>query len=64
MVADLADAIVDIVETGATLRANGLAVVEPLATSSARVVANRAAWALREHELAPILSLLEAACGS
>jgi ATP phosphoribosyltransferase regulatory subunit len=64
VVADLADAIVDIVETGATLRANGLVVVEALAASSARVVVNRAAWALRESQLAPILARLEAACGS
>lgn len=43
----LADAIVDIVETGKTLHENGLVVHETLAEVSARVVINRAAWRLR-----------------
>lgn len=59
----LADAIVDLVETGATLRANGLVVYEELVRSSARVIVNRAAFALREAELGRVLERLEAACG-
>jgi ATP phosphoribosyltransferase len=52
----LADAIVDLVETGATLRDNGLAVVEPLFESTARVVVNRAAF---RQQHAAVLSFLD-----
>ena len=37
----LADAIVDIVETGATLKANGLEVIEDVAPISARLIVNK-----------------------
>ncbi|MDR1567390.1 MAG: ATP phosphoribosyltransferase [Streptococcaceae bacterium] len=39
----LADAIVDIVETGSTLRENGLSVFEDICRISARLIANKAA---------------------
>ena len=58
---DLADAIVDLVETGATLRDNGLVEEETLFESSARVVVNRAAFRLRGSALLPVLRRLEAA---
>jgi ATP phosphoribosyltransferase len=41
----LVDAAVEVTETGASLRANGLRIVEELLTSSPRLAANRAAWA-------------------
>ncbi|MEN9787060.1 MAG: hypothetical protein RLZZ299_2324 [Pseudomonadota bacterium] len=63
VLAGLADAIVDIVETGATLRANGLVEIEDLEALSARVVVNRASWALREEALGPVLARLETSCG-
>jgi ATP phosphoribosyltransferase len=63
VLAGLADAIVDIVETGATLRANGLVEIEDLEALSARVVVNRASWALREAALGPVLARLETSCG-
>ena len=40
----LSDVIVDIVETGATLRANGLVVVERFADISARLIANKSSY--------------------
>jgi len=40
----LVDAAVDITETGSSLRANGLRVVEELLTSSPVIVANRQSW--------------------
>ncbi|MDO4786469.1 MAG: ATP phosphoribosyltransferase [Fretibacterium sp.] len=40
----LSDVIVDIVETGTTLRENGLEVVEEIAPLSARLIANRARY--------------------
>lgn len=47
----LADGIVDIVETGVTLRENGLEVYEDVAYISARCVANNAALKLKNREL-------------
>ena len=43
-VPELADAIVANTETGSSLRANGLAIVETLLESSTRLIANHAAW--------------------
>jgi len=54
-VADLADAIVDLVETGRTLEQNGLVVVEELLQVSARLVVNRASYRLKLEELLPVL---------
>lgn len=45
----LSDWIVDLVSTGRTLKENGLAIVEEIATCSARLIANRAAYA-RDRE--------------
>jgi len=44
-VPDLVDAIVDVTETGSSLRANKLRIVETLMESSPQVVANNTAWA-------------------
>ena len=41
---ELADAIVDVTETGSSLRANGLRVIETLLESTPRLIASRAAW--------------------
>lgn len=54
----LADWIVDLVATGSTLRANGLAIVEEIASSTARLVANPAAYHLRRREIAPVVERL------
>ncbi len=64
VVVGLADAIVDLVETGRTLRANGLVEYETLAHSSARVIVNRASFVLRQESISPLLARLEDACGS
>jgi ATP phosphoribosyltransferase len=47
----LSDAIVDIVETGSTLRANGLEVVETVCSLSARLIVNTAAMKLYRQEI-------------
>jgi len=52
----LADAIVDIVETGATMRENGLKVAEDIMDSSAHLIANKNAYYAKKDE---ILSLYE-----
>ena len=48
---DLADAIVDIVETGATLKENGLIPIEDVAPVSARLVVNTAAMKLKRDQV-------------
>lgn len=53
---NLADAIVDIVETGATLRENGLVPIEDVAQVSARLIVNTASMKLYKEQ---ILSLIE-----
>src|SRR5439155_277965 len=57
----LADLIVDLVETGSTLRENHLVVIEEVAAISSVLVANRAAYKLRSAEIAPMLVALGAA---
>jgi ATP phosphoribosyltransferase regulatory subunit len=54
----LADAIIDLVETGATLKANGLVELEELLVSTARVVVNRASWRLKTVEVSELLGRL------
>lgn len=57
---DLADAIVDIVETGATLRENGLAPIEDVAQVSARLIVNTAAMKLHKAEIEDFIARCEA----
>ena len=54
----LADCIVDMVETGRTLRENGLEVVEEIATTSARLVVNRASDHIGRREVAALIEKL------
>src|SRR4029077_20578845 len=42
--ARLLDGIVDLTETGSSLRANNLRILDTLLTSTPRLIANRAAW--------------------
>jgi ATP phosphoribosyltransferase regulatory subunit len=50
----LSDWIVDLVSTGRTLEDNGLAVVEDIAACSARLIANRAAYARDRQRIADL----------
>ena len=52
----LADAIVDIVETGSTLKANGLEIVEEVRKLSARLIVNTAAMKLYKPEILDLIS--------
>jgi ATP phosphoribosyltransferase len=52
---DLADAIVDLVSSGKTLRANRLVPVEQIMPVSARLVVNQAALKTRRAELQPLI---------
>lgn len=53
--------IVDIVETGTTLRENGLIVHEEIAECSARLAVNRAAWYTKLTEVRELVSNLQKA---
>lgn len=58
----LADVIVDIVETGSTLVANGLEVYEDICRISARLIVNKAA--LKNHAaVLPFIQTLEGLVG-
>ena len=54
----LADAIVDLVSTGKTLKANHLKVVEEIAQLSARLIVNQAALKLKRAAIQPVLDAL------
>jgi ATP phosphoribosyltransferase len=55
----LADRIVDLVETGRTLKENGLEVMEVIAESSARLLINRASYQTKRDELRSLMEALE-----
>jgi ATP phosphoribosyltransferase len=57
----LADWIVDLVDTGNTLQANGLAPYEKIADISSRLVVNRAAMKTRNHETRAVIDALRTA---
>ncbi|WP_257835136.1 ATP phosphoribosyltransferase [Burkholderia glumae] len=57
----LADAIVDLVSSGGTLRANNLVEVEEIMPISSRLVVNQAALKLKRAALKPILDAFERA---
>ena len=51
----LADAIVDLVSTGNTLKANDLIEVEPIMEISSRLIVNRAAMKLKHEKIQPLI---------
>ncbi len=62
-VPDLVDAIVDITETGSSLKANKLRIVETILTSTTRFIANKASWAnpVKRRKIETIAMLLRGA---
>lgn len=56
---ELSDGIVDIVETGTTLKENGLEVIEDIAPISARLIVNTVSMKLRQEEIEKLVSLIE-----
>jgi len=57
---DLADEIVDIVDTGNTLKANGLEPLELIADISSRLIVNRASMTLKFDQIEPLLQSIAA----
>jgi ATP phosphoribosyltransferase len=60
----LADRIVDLVETGNTLKAHGLVEIECIARSTARLIVNRASLKLKHQAIAELVKHLRVACTS
>lgn len=58
----LAEQIVDLVQSGETLRQNGLVEVQTIMDVSARLVVNPASFRLRSGELGPMIDRLAAVC--
>ncbi len=56
---ELSDAIVDIVETGSTLKENGLEVYEEIAPISARLIVNTVSMKLRQQEIEKLIEQIE-----
>lgn len=57
----LADRIVDLVDTGNTLKANGLQPLEHIADISARLIVNKAAMKMKHVQIKKLIALLSAA---
>lgn len=57
----LSDLIVDLMESGNTLKANGLVPLEPIAEISARLVVNKAAWKMKHTSIMALLAILRTA---
>jgi len=60
----LAEAIVDLVSTGSTLKANHLVEVERIRDISARLIVNQAALKVKRDALRPIIDRIAGACGA
>ena len=60
----MADQIVDIVDTGNTLRANGMEPLELIAEISSRVIVNKAAMKMKHQPIRQLLDRIAAAVGS
>lgn len=57
---DLSDVIVDIVETGSTLKENNLVILKEIMPSSARLIANRTAWRFKKEAISKLVQKVEA----
>jgi ATP phosphoribosyltransferase len=55
----LADRIVDVVETGRTLKENGLEIVEVIAESSSRLLINRSSYQTKREDVRGLIQALE-----
>ncbi len=58
-VVGLTDAIVDIVETGVTLKANGLEVIEKITDVSTRLICNKTKFKYKKEEILNLIDLIE-----
>ena len=59
----LSDVIVDIVESGKTLEANGLTVLEDICPSTARLIVNKVSLKIKSEEICPLIEKMKAVVG-
>ena len=60
----LCDGIVDIMETGTTLKENGLVVLDEICNLSARVIVNKASFKMKQGEITNFLDKVERYCSN
>jgi ATP phosphoribosyltransferase len=60
----LADCIVDLVESGRTLRDNGLSIIEVISQSTAQLVVNRASYQLKARVIGNLIAVLRGGAGA
>ena len=60
----LSDLIVDLVESGNTLKANGLVPLEHISDISSRLIVNRASWKTKHATIKSLMDILEKAVAS
>lgn len=58
----ISEGIVDIMETGTTLKENGLVVVDEICDISARVIVNKSSFKLKRNEINKIIDKIRIAC--
>ena len=58
----LSDVIVDIVETGSTLRENGLEVLEEICPLSARMIVNQVSMQMESERIKDLISKMKVLC--
>lgn len=63
-ITDLSDVILDIVESGTTLKSNGLKVLEDVVDISARLIANKVSFKTKYDIINPLIKSLENLVGS
>lgn len=60
----LADLIVDLVDTGNTLKANGLVPLEHIADISSRLIVNKASMKMKHEKISRFIGRIQAACAN
>ena len=60
----ISEGIVDIMETGTTLKENGLVVVDEICDISARVIVNKSSFKLKRNEINEVIDKIRIACKS
>src|SRR5699024_10905563 len=58
-IVDMADYIVDIVETGSTIKENGLTIIEEVEAISTRLVVNKASFATKTNTIQSLIKQLK-----
>lgn len=58
----ISEGIVDIMETGTTLKENGLVVVDEICDISARVIVNKSSFKLKRNEINEVIDKIRIAC--